>query len=196
MRRRAVLAAAGASMTSLAGCLGASEYTITDVEVTSSAPFEFDVTITDPDAVIEHSARLEFELINRGDRPLRVRNTGVWPFGLLKLVPSLDTEVPGPGTLLWTEQYEASEHVDIESRRNYGTDSTSLVQALESGGRVRETYELHGDGISEAGTAYVRGEFEPPIFEYTRNSNDEWRSFSPEIAVTIATKRLLSATHD
>ncbi|MFC7174947.1 hypothetical protein ACFQL0_19525 [Haloplanus litoreus] len=119
-----------------------------------------------------------------------MRNTGVWPFGLLKLVPSLDTEGPA-GALLWTEQYEASEHVDIESRRNYGTDSTSLVQALESGERVSETHELHGDGIREADTAYVRGEFESPIFEYTRNDTDEWRSFSPEIAVTIVTKRLL-----
>jgi hypothetical protein len=189
MRRRALLAAAGASIASLAGCLGASEYTITDVEVTASPPLEFDVTITDPDAVIEHPALLEFEVINRGDRPLRVRNTSVWRFGLLKLVPSLDTEGPAKA-LLWTEQYEVSEHVDIESRSNYGTDSTLLVQALESGERVRETYELHGDGIREAGTAYVRGEFEPPIFEYTSDSND-WRSFSPEIAVTIATKRLL-----
>jgi hypothetical protein len=190
MRRRALLAAAGASMASLAGCLGASEYTITDIEVTSSAPFEFDVTIADPDAVIEHPALLDVELTNRGDRPLRVRNTGVWPFGLLELVRSIDTEGPA-GTLLWTEQYEASEHVDIESRRNYSTESTPLVQALESGGAVRETYELHGDGIREAGTTYVRGEFEPPIFEYTRDDNEEWRSFSPEIAVTIATKRLL-----
>lgn len=191
MRRRAVLAAAGASMASLAGCLGASEYTITDVEVTASAPFEFGVAITDPDAVIEHPALLEFELINRGDRPLNVRNTGVWPFGLLKLVPSLDTEVPGPGTLLWTEQYEASEHVDSESRQNYGTDSTPLVQTLDSGGTVSETYELHGDGIRAAGTAYVRGEFEPPVFEYTRDDTDEWRAFSPEIAVSIATNQLL-----
>ncbi|WP_251343788.1 hypothetical protein [Haloplanus halophilus] len=190
MRRRALLAAAGTSMASLAGCLGASEYTITDVEVTSSAPVEFDVTIADPDAVIEHPALLDFELTTREDRPLRVRNTGVWPFGLLKLVDSLDTEGPA-GTLLWTEQYEASDHADIESRRNYGTDSTHLVRTLDPGETVSETYELHGDGIREAGTAYVRGEFEPPIFEYTRDDTDGWRSFAPEIAVTIATKRLL-----
>jgi hypothetical protein len=59
-------------------------------------------------------------------------------------------------------------------------DSTSLVQTLESGETVSETYELHGDGVREAGTAYVRGEFEPPILEYTRDDTDEWRSFLPE----------------
>jgi hypothetical protein len=69
--------------------------------------------------------------------------------------------------------------------------STSLVQTLESGETVSETYELHGDGVREADTGYIRGEFEPPILEYTRDDTDEWRSFSPEIAVSIATKQLL-----
>ena len=189
MKRRALLAAAGSSVASLAGCLGASEYTLTDVEVTSSAPFEFEVTITDADAVIEHPALLEFELRNPSEQPLSVRNTGVWPFGLLELVSSLDAEGPA-GTLLWMEQYETSEYVDAESRSNYGADSTPLVQTLDSEATVSETYELHGDGIRDSGTAYVRGEFEPPIFEYTRADNDEWQSFAPEIAVTIATKQL------
>lgn len=189
MRRRALLTTAGASMASLAGCLGESEYTITDVAVTAAAPFEFAVTVTEPDAVIEHPARLEVELRNRGERPLRVRNTGVWPFGLLKLVRSPDAEGPG-GTLLYTEQYETSQYVDIESRRNYSTESTPLVQTLDSGQTVSETYELHGDGIRGAGTAYVRGEHELPIFEYTSGDSDEWQSFTPEIAVTITTKQL------
>jgi len=68
--------------------------------------------------------------------------------------------------------------------------STSLVQTLESGQTVSETDELHGDGVREAGTAYARGESEPPILEYPRDDTDEWRSFLPEIA-SIATKQLL-----
>ncbi|MDS0222426.1 hypothetical protein NDI54_13850 [Haloarcula sp. S1AR25-5A] len=189
MRRRALLTTAGASMASLAGCLGDTEYTITDVAVTATAPFEFDVTVMEPDAVIEHPARLEFELRNRGERPLRVRNTGVWPFGLLKLVRSPDAEGPG-GTLLYTAQYETSQYVDIESRSDYGVESTPLVQALDSGQTVSETYELHGDGIRGAGTAYVRGEHESPIFEYRRDESEEWQPFSPDIEVTITTKQL------
>ncbi|WP_164932794.1 hypothetical protein [Halorubrum amylolyticum] len=50
---------------------------------------------------------------------------------------------------------------------------------------------MHGDSVREAGTAYVRGEFDPLIFEYARGDTDEWQSFSQEIAVTIATKRPL-----
>jgi hypothetical protein len=188
MRRRTVLAAAGASMTGLAGCLGASEYTLTDVETTLSAPFEFDVTVADPDAVIEHPALLEFELTNGEDRPLRVRNTGVWPFGLLELVHSSDAENPGAGALLWTAEYETSSYVDMENRRNYGTESTPLVRTLGAAETVSETYEVHGDAVREAGTAYVRGEFEPPIFEYARGDSDGWRAFTPEIAVTVETK--------
>lgn len=191
MRRRALLAAAGTSVAALGGCLGDAEHTITDVEVTATAPFEFDVTVAEPDAVIEHPARLDIGLTNRAERPLRVRNTGVWPFGLLKLVRSRDGEKSVGGTLLWTAQYEASEHVDIGSRSSYSVESTPLVRALEPGETVGETYALHGDGIHEAGTAYVRGEFEPPVFEYTDEEADSWQAFSPEIAVTTATKGLL-----
>jgi hypothetical protein len=189
MRRRTLLTTAGASIAGLAGCLGDTEYTITDVAVTTTVPFEFDVTVTEPDAVIEHPARLEFELRNPEDRPLRVRSTGVWPFGLLKLVRSPDADGPG-GTLLYSEQYETSQYVDIESRRNYSIESTPVVQAIGSGKTVSETYELHGDGIRGAGTAYVRGGHESPVFEYTRDESKGWRPFPPEIEVTITTKQL------
>ncbi|WP_435066723.1 hypothetical protein [Haloplanus sp. C73] len=190
MRRRAVLAAAGASMAGLAGCLGDTEYAITDVEVQSTAPFAFDVRIAEPDAVIEHPARLEFELRNDGERAFQFRNTGIWPFGLLELVGSPDPEDEGVGALLWTEEYESSEYVDIENRQSYGVESTPLVQSVASGETVSETYELHGEDILDSGTMYVRGKFEPPVFEYRRDGG-EWQSFSPEIAVTIAAKGLL-----
>jgi len=190
MRRRALLAAAGTSLASLSGCLGAPEYTITDVTVTSTAPFEFDVTVVDPDAIVEHPAELEFEVRNESDRPLRVRNTGVWPFGLLQLVYS--REESAAGTILWTERYETSQYVDAENRSSYGVESTSLVRALDAGDAVSETYELHGDGVHEAGTAYVIGEFESPVFEYQRDGDDDWTAFTPTIEVAITTKEWVS----
>jgi hypothetical protein len=185
MRRRTLLAVAGASMASLSGCLGATEYTVTDVRVgQSSAPVRLDVSITEPNAVIEQPARLEFTVTNQQNVPIRVRNTGVWPFGLLELVPSLDAEGAG-GTILWTSRYEESRHVEAESRRSYGTEDTPLVRTLEPGGTASETYELHGDDIRGAGTGYVRGEFDPPILEHSTHESDAWQSFLPEVTVSL-----------
>lgn len=191
MRRRTLIGAAAASMVGLSGCLGASEYTVTDVRVDrSSAPVELDVSITEPDAVIEHPARLEFTVTNRGDAPIRMRNTGIWPFGLLELVRSLETEEVG-GTLLWTSRYEQSQYVDATSRSNYGTEGTSLVHTLGPDETASETYELHGDDIRRAGTRYVRGEFEPPILEYSTPESEAWQSFLPEVTVTLEKTDLL-----
>jgi len=157
MRRRTLLGAAAASMVGLSGCLGATEYTVTDVRVgRSSAPVGLDVSITEPNAAIEHPARLEFTITNQQNGPVRVRNTGIWPFGLLELVPSLDVEEAG-GTILWTSRYEESQYVGAENRGNYGTEDTPLVRTVEPGGTASETYEVHGDDIRGAGTRYVRG---------------------------------------
>jgi hypothetical protein len=191
MKRRTLLGVAGASMASLAGCLGATEYTVTDVRVgQSSAPVGLDVSITEPNAVIEHPASLEFTVTNQQNSPVRVRNTGIWPFGLLELVPSLDVEEAG-GTILWTSRYEESQYVDAESRGNYGTEDTPLAHTLESGETASETYELHGDDIRGAGTRYVRGEFEPPILEYSTEESEAWQSFLPEVAVSLEKTDLL-----
>lgn len=191
MRRRTLLGVAGASMASLAGCLGATEYTVTDVRVgRSSAPVGLEVSITEPNAVIEHPARLEFAVTNQADAPIRVQNTGIWPFGLLELVPSLETEEAG-GTILWTSRYEQSQYVDAENRGNYGTEDTPLVHTLKPGGTVSKTYELHGDDIRGAGTRYVRGEFEPPILEYSTRESEAWQSLLPEVAVTLEKTDLL-----
>jgi hypothetical protein len=65
--------------------------------------------------------------------------------------------------------------VEIEIAQNdtlYLSNSTFFVQALEAGGTVSETDAWHGDGIREADTAYVRSEFERPIFDYTKDGED------------------------
>jgi len=178
-------------MASLAGCLGATEYTVTDVQVgQTSAPVGLDVSITQSNAVIEHPARLEFTVTNQQNGPVRVRNTGIWPFGLLELVPSLETEKAG-GTLLWTSRYEESQYVDATSRSNYGTEDTPLVHILEPGGTASETYEIHGDDIRGAGTRYVRGAFEMPILEYLTEESEVWQSFLPELTITIEQTNLV-----
>lgn len=191
MRRRSLLGVASASMVGLAGCLGATEYTVTNVQVdTSPAPVGLDIEVIEPNAVIEHPAQLEFTVTNRTDAPIRIRNTGIWPFGMLTLVPSLD-EPAIPRTLLWTSRYEESQYIDVESRRSYSTASTPLVRTLDPAATASETYELHGDERPGTGTKYVRGRFEPPILKYGMKDSEEWEAFLPEITVTIEKKGLL-----
>jgi hypothetical protein len=173
--------------------MGAAEYRVTEVSVGDiSAPFVFSVEIVDPNAVIEHPARIRFSLSNDGERPIQIRNTGIWPFGLLELVDSLGAEEAG-GTILWTERYTESDEVDATSRRDYGTSSTPLVRPLKPGERVSETYELHGDslGVNDTGRQVVRGEFEPPILEYATSGEDDWESFLPEIGVVLQKKSVI-----
>lgn len=196
MRRRTLLGAASASLVGLAGCMGATEYTVVDATVGDvPAPLALSVTVTDPDAVVEHPARLTFSLTNERDAPVRVRNTGIWPFGLLELVDTVDA-VTAAGTILWTPRYAESPHVDATSRRDYGTTSTPLVRTLDAGERVRETYELHGDSLggTDTGVQFVRGEFDPPILEYAvgdEDGGDDWQSLLPEVRVRLEAKRLL-----
>lgn len=193
MRRRSVLGLTSASLLGLAGCLGATEYTVTGVSVGDvSAPFDFSVDIVDPNAVIEHPARIRVSLSNGGERPIQIRNTGIWPFGLLELVDSLGAE-EAAGTILWTERYTESDEVDATSPSDYGASSTPLVRPLEPGERVSETYELHGDslGVNDTGRQVIRGEFEPPILEYATSREGNWEAFLPEISVVLQEKSVI-----
>jgi hypothetical protein len=173
--------------------MGATEYTVTDVSVGDvSAPFSFSVEIVDPNAVVEHPARIRFSLSNDWERPIQIRNTGIWPFGLLELVDSPEAEEAG-GTILWTERYAESDEVDATNRRDYGTSSTPLIRPLEPGERVSEIYELHGDslGVNDTGRQVVRGEFEPPILEYATSEEDDWVAFLPEVSVVLQKKSVM-----
>jgi hypothetical protein len=195
MRRRTLLGVAGASMAGLSGCLSEPEYTVTDVRVgESSAPLGLEVAVTEPEAVIEHPALFEFTLTNEADAPLRLRNTGIWPFGLLELAPSLDADRGGPAVILWSGQYEESRYVEATSRRNYGVEDTPIVRAIAPGETVDATYELHGDDIGgsveNAGTGYVRGAFERPILEFA-SGEQAWEPFLPELAVSFEQQSLL-----
>jgi hypothetical protein len=178
-------------MVSLTGCLGATEYTITDVKAETTTPLGISIEIVEPNAVIEHPAQMAFSVTNKQESPIDIRNTGIWPFGLLELVPSLDTQDGGSGTILWTDRYEESRYVDAESRQSYGVESTPLVRTLDAGETVTETYDVHGSDIIETGTMYVRGRFEPPILGYTTEENEGWDSFSPEITVKLGEQSLI-----
>jgi hypothetical protein len=185
VNRRTLLAATTASLTGLAGCLGATEYTVTDVTVDDeSGPVSLGVDRVEPNAVVEHPARLEFTVTNTSETAIDVRNTGIWPLGVLKIVAALDNS-RAAGDVLWTDRYEASEYVDATSRRNYSAESTPLVRTLAAGDAVTESYDLHGDEISREGERVVRGWPDPPLFEYRTTEADEWESYLPTVRVQI-----------
>jgi hypothetical protein len=185
MNRRKLLAVTGASLTGLAGCLSATEYTVTDVTVEDQpSPVSLGVERVEPRALVEHPARLEFTVTNTGETAIEVRNTGIWPLGVLKVVASLDS-VRAAGEVLWTDRYEASEYVDATSRRNYSAESTPLVRTLAAGNSITEPYDLHGDSISREGERVVRGWPDPPLLEYRTTTTDEWESYLPTVRVQI-----------
>jgi hypothetical protein len=191
MNRRTLLGVAGASLAGLSGCLGEPEYSVTDATVDApSAPVSVEVDVLDPNAVVEHPARLEFTVRNDSSRPVRLRNTGIWPFGILKAVESLESN-SSSGTVLWTDRYRESEYVDATSRRNYGTESTPIVRTLSPDASQARVYELHGDDVRRATSVFVRGWPDPPLFEYGPSSEDSWTAYTPDITVALESRGIL-----
>lgn len=194
MKRRELLGLAGASMASLAGCLGdATEYIVTDVSVKKDlGPLSLDVTIQKATAGIEEPAHLDFIVTNKGDKSLHVRNTGIWPFGLLAL-----TQLPPgtaqtiPSTILWSNEYEKSKHVHVDSRRSFGVDGKNLTRILNVGESATDKYKIYGSDIVQSGTHYVRGNFEPPLCSYTLDESRGWKSYLPTVTVMIEKQGLV-----
>jgi hypothetical protein len=185
MNRRTLLGVAGTSLVGLSGCLGDSEYHVTNATVDAqSAPITVEVSVREPNVVVEHPARLAFTIRNASDRPIRLRNTGIWPLGILKLVGTRDGDPTG-GVLLWTDRYRESEYVDATSRRNYSIESTPIVRTLSPGDSQTSVYELHGDDIRRAASLFVRGWPDPPLFEYAPPGDDDWTAYTPKITVVL-----------
>ncbi|GGL66720.1 hypothetical protein [Halocalculus aciditolerans] len=181
-------------MVGLAGCLGATQYTVADARVTSDpSPLQLDVEILDSEAIIQSPARLRFTLTNTAERPIRVRNTGLWPLGMLELSTVTDPadESSGSETILWNEEYRKSSKITVQSRSSYSVSQDPLTQPLDSGQAVTATYEIHGDDIVRASTYYVYGEFDAPILTYAADTNSNFEAYLPRVEVAIQSKGLL-----
>ena len=66
-----------------------------------------------------------------------------------------------------------------------------VVRPKGVSGGLDQRVRCHGDDIRGAGTRYVRGEFEPPILEYSTEESEAWQSFLPEVAVSLEKTDLL-----
>lgn len=189
MKRRAFLTASTLSVAGLSGCLGDTEYRITDAATeTSLDSLSLSVRLAVADATIEHPATLALTLENTADDPIRIRSYGVWPFGVLALALS-----PTPGedtrkTTLYSPSYETSTRVEVgRGGSSISLDGTPITRPLNPGGSISRRYELHGDDLPSAGTYYVVRKFDRRASRYSMG--DDWETLGYQIRLSIDKKR-------
>ena len=191
MKRRTFVTASTLSIAGLSGCLGDTEYRITNTAMEASPdPFSVSVRLAVTDASIEHPAALTLTLENTADDQIRIRSYGSWPFGVLALAPS-----PTPGedtrrTTLFSPSYETTDRVEVDrGGSSLSVDGTPITQPLDAGESVTRRYELHGDDIPNAGTYYIVEKFDGQASRYSRD--DDWRTLEYQLRLSIDEKRRL-----
>lgn len=192
MKRRALLGIVGASMGGLAGCLGETEYTVTNRGVEQrDGPLQLDVAVLDQAVTIDSPAHLELSLRNTSKQEVRIRNTGIWPFGVLGLAPSRDAK-PIKSSLVWSEKYLTSDRVDLaKNGSGGGVDGNPIIRSLGPKSAITARYQIHGDLIHRTGTTYLRGYFAVPILAYS-TASDDWTQYRPEIDIAINARGIFS----
>jgi len=191
MKRRTFLTASTLSIAGLSGCLGDTEYRITNTATeTPLDSLSLSVRLAVADATIEHPAALSLTLENTADDPIRIRSYGVWPFGVLALAPS-----PTPGedtwkTTLYSPSYEASTRVEVDrGGSSMSLDGTPITRPLNPGESISRRYELRGDDLPSAGTHYIVEKFDGRDSRYSRG--DDWETLEYQIRLGIEEKRRL-----
>ncbi|ELZ95952.1 hypothetical protein C440_06667 [Haloferax mucosum ATCC BAA-1512] len=189
MNRRTFLAASTLSIAGLSGCIADTEYRITETTASTSIDsLDFSVVTEESDVTIEHPAELVFTLENTGDDPIKIKNYGVWPFGVVGLVQTPDSDEYSGSTRLSSQSYETSDRVEVNPS-GMTIDGDQIMQTLESGERVRETYRLHGEEIWSEGTYYVDPSF--PNRQPSYAIDDDWKTFEYQTEVRIEAKERL-----
>ncbi|QHS16166.1 hypothetical protein GWK26_02805 [haloarchaeon 3A1-DGR] len=189
MNRRQYLLTSTAALAGLSGCLGETEYTVTDVSIAhTTAPLSLEVVASDAGITVDSPGVLDVRLHNTSETSIDVRSTGTWPFGLLALDPP--TERDSGTVLLLSDHYADSEHVEV-GENSVWTDNETISRSVDAGASVTERYEIHGDRIYRAGDHTLRGYFEPVFLSYRSGETEEWVPFRSEVVVTITKRSLL-----
>lgn len=191
MKRRTFLATSTLSVAGLSGCLGDTEYRITNAATEVSLEgLSMSVRLASANATIERPAALTLALENTGEEPVRIRSYGVWPFGVLALAPS-----PTPGedtwkTTLFSPSYEATDRIEVgRGGSSLSLDGTPITRALEPDETVTRRYELRGDDLPRAGTHYIVDKFDGRAPRYS--SGDDWKPLGYQIRLSIEEKQRL-----
>jgi hypothetical protein len=191
MKRRTFLATSALAVAGLSGCLGDTEYRITNVATEVSLEgLSMSVRLASANATIERPAALALALENTGEEPVRIRSYGVWPFGVLALAPS-----PTPGedtwkTTLFSPSYEATDRIEVgRGGSSLSLDGTPITRGLEPGQTATRRYELRGDDLPRAGRHYIVDKFDGRAPRYSRG--DDWKPLGYQIRLSIEEKQRL-----
>ncbi|GGN95424.1 MULTISPECIES: hypothetical protein [Haloarcula] len=191
MKRRTFLTASTLSIAGLSGCVGDTEYRISNTATeTSLDPLSLSVRLAVADATIEQPAALTLTLENTADDPIRIRSYGVWPFGVLALALS-----PTPGedtwkTTLFSPSYETTDRVEVDrGGSSMSLDGEPITRPLDPGESVSRRYELRGDDLPSTGTHYIVEKFDGRASRYSRD--DDWETLEYQIRLSIEEKRRL-----
>ncbi|MEF8882536.1 MAG: hypothetical protein V5A34_08450 [Halapricum sp.] len=193
MKRREFITGTSLATVGLAGCIGPEhEFKITETTVEpDSTPFVMKIDVIDPDATLEGPAILELSVTNASDWPVRVRNRGVWPFGVVWMAKENPHEVEATRIAeFMSDAYEESEHVDKGPQSTH-LDSTVLEAQLPSGQTASERYTVSGDDIPTTGEYGCYGEFEPWLFEFSQDDGDSWKAYLPKTSINVGSPGLL-----
>ncbi|ELZ79650.1 hypothetical protein C455_08697 [Haloferax larsenii JCM 13917] len=189
MKRRTFVTASALSIAGLSGCIADTEYRIAETTAkTGIDALDFSVRTEVSDVTIEHPAEFVFILENTGNDAVRIKNYGVWPFGLIAVHQSPDADTSIASGKLASQSYETSDRVDVNPT-GMRLDRTPIAQTLEPGERARETYQLHGEEIRGEGTYHVIPYFDESLPSYA--IGDEWTTFEYQCAIRIEAKERL-----
>ncbi|WP_152422050.1 hypothetical protein [Natrialba chahannaoensis] len=181
LRRRGLLAGIVGATTGLSGCLGDTEFRITDVEGESNASdttLSFDLEIVDRDIQINSPGSFELFVTNEGHEEIEIVSTGISPFGVLDLERIRENEQDGGRVLLWSDEYEESSHVDV-SPASIGTDGEELVTVLPAGESESYVYEIRGGDLPSDGGEYRlidRWYDEVAMYRYSADTQNDTES--------------------
>jgi hypothetical protein len=188
MNRRHYLGVATATIAGLAGCMGDSEYTITDIGTSGMAgPLDYDIEAVDTAVTVDSPGSLDVTVRNGSETAVEISNIGVWPFGILALVPAKEHTFK---TLLLTDGYDETDHVEVTANSTR-TDNTRLVRSLAASESVTRRYFVHGNRLSGSGTYTLGDYFDGPLLSYRTDDTGSWIERNPTVSVTIAERSLL-----
>ena len=188
MNRRQYLGVATATMAGLAGCMGDPEYTITDIGVSNMAgPLDYDIEAVDTAVTVDSPGSLDMTVRNSSQTAVEISNIGVWPFGILALMPAKENKFK---TLLLTDGYDETDHVEVTTNSTR-TDNTRLVRSLAASEAVTRRYFVQGNRLSGSGTYTLGDYFDGPLLSYRTDDTDSWSERNPTVSVTITERSLL-----
>ncbi|WP_255169847.1 hypothetical protein [Natrononativus amylolyticus] len=112
------------------------------------------VELVDPYVEPDSPAALEATLSNTTGATVAVSSGAPWPFGVVWADRTDDDGLDRERSItLWTDAYEESGHVGTDGKRVEGVNDIGLLEELEGGESITETFEIHEETPNlEAGT--------------------------------------------